>query len=547
MKKLAGIVVFGVIIGIVVAWLLFLRPTFLDGPTSYIKVTGESMQPTLNGGDLAIVRERAGYKVGDVIAFRADGGIVIHRIVGGDAEQGFTVQGDNQDTTDAWAPKPENILGAMWFYVPLVGYVFDTLQEPFVLSAIFGGLAVVTFVGADVRRRRRLAAQPYEWLAGAQPVNIVEPEGQAGSFQLAIVALLITSGLTIAAAAAAFYSLREPAHEQKFAETASYEQTAKFDYVAHMEPSTLYPSGLVRPTDSERQPLYTKLAQAIDVLIDYNFTSPHATDVDGSMTAELTVSAKDGWSKTQPLAAAKTFEGASTSAVATVNLRDVMNLIDTVENETGVKAASYEVSVSPTFQTIGNVNSTSISETFTPSFRLDVNRSQITTQSDPIQHSTNSIGSMSNEKHYFEIPGGRVSVATARVIASAATIAGILASVTFAAIVFLGAGRSEAERIRARYGSKLVSVVSADVDDGARWIRVGSIKDLARLVENDREPIFYRSLGTGETQYFVVSRSLIYEYRLAPRVRERRPQRYGSGSVSERKQYEGYVDNDYVT
>lgn len=49
---------------------LFLRPPLLGGATSYVIVTGRSMQPTLRTGDLVLARSRAsGYTVGDVVAY----------------------------------------------------------------------------------------------------------------------------------------------------------------------------------------------------------------------------------------------------------------------------------------------------------------------------------------------------------------------------------------------------------------------------------------------------------------------------------------------
>ena len=59
------------------------------------------MQPTLYEGDLAVVRQQSSYEEGDIVAFRVpegedgEGAIIIHRIVGGDAENGFILQGDN--------------------------------------------------------------------------------------------------------------------------------------------------------------------------------------------------------------------------------------------------------------------------------------------------------------------------------------------------------------------------------------------------------------------------------------------------------------------
>ena len=76
-------------------WFFLFRPTELAGPASYIVVSGHSMEPTFYTGDLLVLREQDDYQVGDVVAYYANGGRIIHRIVGGNAKDGFVMQGDN--------------------------------------------------------------------------------------------------------------------------------------------------------------------------------------------------------------------------------------------------------------------------------------------------------------------------------------------------------------------------------------------------------------------------------------------------------------------
>ena len=124
------------------AWFVLLRSASLDGPASYVIVSGRSMEPALRLHDLAIVRARDSYRVGDVIAFRVDEGEVIHRIIGGDATHGFVVQGDNNPSPDLWRPQPAQIEGALWVQVPAGGRAIEFLRQPVNAAIVVGSLTV---------------------------------------------------------------------------------------------------------------------------------------------------------------------------------------------------------------------------------------------------------------------------------------------------------------------------------------------------------------------------------------------------------------------
>ena len=143
-------------LGFGLVWMVFFRPALLGGDVAYIKVAGGSMEPTFHGGDLVVVRAQDSYQRGDVIAYRADGGIVIHRIVGGDSQSGFDTQGDNETRTDGWRPTGDQIVGGEVVHVPTAGVVTDILQNPTVLGcAAFAAVAFVIGTGAQRARRRR--------------------------------------------------------------------------------------------------------------------------------------------------------------------------------------------------------------------------------------------------------------------------------------------------------------------------------------------------------------------------------------------------------
>lgn len=143
-------------VALLAAWWFTLGPVPLGGHTTFAVVDGVSMEPTLQGGDLVVARAQSSYEFGETIVFPVAGQkVVIHRIVGGSAEEGWITQGDNNDRVDPWVVPNEFVLGRYWFEVPDLGAaLLWTRDHPLV----FGGAvaALVLALSLFGRRRRRL-------------------------------------------------------------------------------------------------------------------------------------------------------------------------------------------------------------------------------------------------------------------------------------------------------------------------------------------------------------------------------------------------------
>ncbi len=135
---------------LVVGW--FLWPSSLGGCTTLTIVSGRSMEPTYYTGDLVV--SRCGpVDVGDVIVYNppdVGGARVIHRIVDGNAEDGWLVQGDNNDFLDPWQPTEDQILGHAVLHLPQVGKIAGLLVSPLTwISLLIVALAIVVWPGKD--------------------------------------------------------------------------------------------------------------------------------------------------------------------------------------------------------------------------------------------------------------------------------------------------------------------------------------------------------------------------------------------------------------
>ncbi|MCA1709438.1 MAG: signal peptidase I [Actinobacteria bacterium] len=142
---------------ILVVWALVLRPQALGGPAAYVIVSGESMEPRLHDGDLVVAHRADAYSVGDVVAYRVPegevgaGAAVIHRIIGGSAEAGYIVKGDNRVGQDVWRPKPHDVIGRMRFDAPRLGRLFGVFQTSFGLAFIAGLAAFFWVIGGSIK------------------------------------------------------------------------------------------------------------------------------------------------------------------------------------------------------------------------------------------------------------------------------------------------------------------------------------------------------------------------------------------------------------
>lgn len=172
------------VVGLALAagWLLFLLPASLGGSAAYVIVSGTSMQPTLHTGDLVVLREQSAYEVGDIVSYRVPegdpgaGSTVIHRVVGGDAESGYVLKGDNRDTVDMWRPRPDDVAGRQLVAAPYAGRVLAFLRSTLGL-ALLGGLLTTGLVA-------RALAEDEDDADGEDDEDDADGEDQDGDKQL---------------------------------------------------------------------------------------------------------------------------------------------------------------------------------------------------------------------------------------------------------------------------------------------------------------------------------------------------------------------------
>ena len=159
-RRLVHYVTLAALVLVIAGWALFLRPQSLGGPAAYVVIRGSSMVPAFETGDLVIVRAASSYAVGDVVAYEVPDGeigaghIVIHRIVGGDGSNGFTLQGDNNNTPDPWMPRATDIVGRAWLSVSALGRVIAYVHQPVIVAAIAAALIMTLILARQPARAK---------------------------------------------------------------------------------------------------------------------------------------------------------------------------------------------------------------------------------------------------------------------------------------------------------------------------------------------------------------------------------------------------------
>lgn len=456
---------------------LSLAPMQLGGSVAYVIVNGNSMEPGMRRGDLAIVRRAAHYAPGEVVTYRHPTiGPIIHRIIGLEGER-FVFQGDNNDFIDSYRPTADELIGRLWLYIPRAGMALQFLRQPPIfalLAALVLGTATMSTGQLPFSSRRRRAALPATEGAGAldQPTLL----------NYALTALLLLGLVALGLGALAFS--RPPTYLAS--ETLPFTQHAEFAYSAEA-PADLYDGPQIRTGD----PIFRRVSETVAVQVSYRLESdhPHALGGEAQLLAELSDGA--GWRRTLPLGAVIPFAGATVSLSGTLVLAEIQGLIERFESQTGTSRDSYSLALLPSVQLQGTLGGAQLAERFEPrmEFVLDAQRlrpAQSDAESQMVQAGNLSI--TRERPATLQLWVLQLDVLTARRLAlvglEIALVGGLLVGWGLARAL----RRDEQAAVRLRYGSLLVRV-HADGSWAQSACELRAIEDLARLAERLGQPI----------------------------------------------------------
>jgi signal peptidase I len=494
---------------LVAAWMFF-APAQLGGGTSYAIIVGNSMEPKLHRGDLAVVRERSTYRVGDAVLYdsRELGSKVLHRIVR--VEDGrFVLKGDNNSFLDAEHPTEEQIVGSLWVTAPAVGRATEWLREP-LHSALLVGLVTLIALGAGIGtgaalRRGAQHRKPSPHVAPLPRAPRTIPEE--------LKPLLI--GLAVAAAACvalAVVSFGRPLNGTETVE-AAYAHQGRFEYEARVARTAAYPDGQV----STGEPVFQRLVPRLRVTFSYRLESELPVTTSGRIALDARISDGRGWERILPLAAERPFSDSGSTVSGVLDLERLQRITDEVRELTGSGQTAYTVAVLPRVDVAGRVGGEPVDATFAPALSFDVGDLRL----QPSLDGSEGVGPFAPRE-----PGSGTRVAPAEISLGALSLSVAntrrISLLGIAALLLLGglalaAGRrrpggDEYERILARYGHLLLPV-SAHSGDWEHVIELADMEALARLAEHQGKLILHLA-EANDRSYVVEDGSTVYRYRV---------------------------------
>lgn len=141
--------------GLVVAIVVLVWPQRIGGPFGLVIVSGASMLPTLQDGDVVVLREKSSYDIDDIVVYRvtmSDGVYrIVHRVVAVEADGSLRTRGDNRPSIDPFQPKTQDVDGRVITVVPKVGQIMTAMAD----WRVSGGLAAITVFLALLLPSRR--------------------------------------------------------------------------------------------------------------------------------------------------------------------------------------------------------------------------------------------------------------------------------------------------------------------------------------------------------------------------------------------------------
>jgi signal peptidase len=481
---------------LIAIWIAF-APTMIGGWTSYVIVNGNSMEPGFHRGDLAIVRTGSMYSVGDIVIYHNAelNAFVIHRIIAIEQEH-YVFKGDNNPWIDTYRPTRAELIGKLWIHIPKLGKAMQWLRLPIhmgLATALLGGVLMASSMTKNNRRGKRKNN------SSANYVGTLE-----GVLYLSSFSFLLFLGLSIFAF---IRPLTRPADKIQ------YQQESQFSYSATGTP-IIYDGELVH----SGEPIFPRLTCFLDIGYSYRIAGAQLQGISGSYQLIARVMDEEsGWQRTIPMNERTAFNGNSFLATSTLDLCQIVSLVNTLKQETGLRANTYTLEIILQTVITAQAEGNQISDSFEPAlvFQFDEVHFFLSTlkgQDDPLHMSKlSSADNFNLEPNVLSIMSWKLPIGSIRLFGLLGLIVSSGALSVIGWRIFKTARQNQEESIRLRYGSLLVNVYERDLMPASAFIDVTAIDELAKLAERHNTVILHMTLNFLHC-YLVQSNGITYRY-----------------------------------
>jgi signal peptidase I len=512
-RKLASLALGTVVL--VFLW-VYLAPAAIGGSTSYVVTDGISMEPRFHSGDLALVRSRSVYHVGEIVAYynKAFHTVVLHRIVARDGSR-YVFKGDNNNFLDFEHPTRSQLIGALWLHLPGVGGTLESIRSPALIAGLVMLGALLFLGGAFTRQRRRRRRQARAGMAAAPLVGRPRPTLSRESLG-GLVALLAFALIPFAVIALLAFT-RPSSKPVPF--SVAYQQKGTLSYTAYARPGPTY----ARNIAVTGEPLFSRVLNTAQMHFAYELQAPEAREFTGVGSMYAEIESTSGWRTSVLLGHPVHFRGPRGVIDAPLPLHSLLALVQSVEATTGI-GGSYTLTITPRVNVSGSVSAHPLRTSFSPPSKFALTplelkpfahaSGSLTEPSSPTsqftQTKSGSLAGKHSEPLSLSFGVGRLTVGAARALALGGIVLLAMALMALLSLV-RPVVRDEVETIRARYSRYIVPVARVATLPGVSVIDVADMDALVRIAEHYDRSILHET-SAGVDAFWVTDESGQFRY-----------------------------------
>jgi signal peptidase I len=464
------------LVGMAAIWILF-APAQFGGEASYVIIAGASMEPSLQWGDLVIAHPARSYQIGDVVTYNHPFvGPVIHRIIDRQGTR-YVLQGDNNEWIDSYQPTREEILGRSWITLYGATHLLQHLRTPVglaLLSFAIGFMVLLTAQRGEESSRSKPGRMKSISRAASSKTFI-----QLGEGWTFILAVLLLGGVLLGA-----YAFSHPLLETIQVDL-PYEHQGQFSYQAIGIPS-IYDQGRIETGDA----IFHSLVSSFETSFNYTFSSSAASDISGTYRLILEVSEPNGWRREINLVHTTEFSGPTFTTSAVVDLERVLQLVDTLKEQTGFSRSDFDVRVIPSVYLQATLNGHELTDRYTPALHFKLDDYQLYLDGvNPFEETTDPLNpqQVGMITHFAQVPNTLDLLGMSLSVTFARWMAGIVTGIALVGLAMLlypilqqwRLGKSQ--RINLRHGDQILDVEKMPRLKPTQTVDVTRMEDLVKL------------------------------------------------------------------